>query len=520
MIALVGVRIEKRKAPDGSRLMNIEHIKSALPSLLSISVVAVFLAWPAWFNGYPILFVDSAHYLLQGRTGEIPWDKTAAYGLFLTLLHGSFSLWIPVLVQALLLSHMLWLVQRVACGAVTPWRHLLLCGAVAALTSAPWFVALLMPDHFAPILVLCLFLLGFGEARLAPWERAWAGCIATLAILVHLSHLPLALALLVLVVMLRRRVGPVLRCAAPLLVALLILIGTNWLTLGRATLSPHGAVFLLARFQEDGSAVRSLRERCPSAGWYLCDFIGEMPMDTDRFLWNPHSPANQDAQGRPRADGLVRLAPEAAEIVAATLRDRPAEVARDVLMNGTAQIFRTRLRDTFGVADLGGIADQVLRPGFPPRETAAFLASAQMRGGLEALPLGWLHQMVLWLAAAVILAGWWRLARVAPQQRDLPRLGLVIFVLVGVMGNAFATGPLSKPHDRYQSRIAWLLPLGAMIAFWPVTARLDAQRDGIRPAPARPSHYRVRRLPPPAEPVLTHLRPLPAGRRSRSRAIP
>jgi hypothetical protein len=37
-------------------------------------------------------------------------------------------------------------------------------------------------------------------------------------------------------------------------------------------------------------------------------------------------------------------------------------------------------------------------------------------------------------------------------------------VLVGITANAAATGALSGPHDRYQARIAWLLPLAALLA--------------------------------------------------------
>jgi hypothetical protein len=39
-------------------------------------------------------------------------------------------------------------------------------------------------------------------------------------------------------------------------------------------------------------------------------------------------------------------------------------------------------------------------------------------------------------------------------------------VLVGAGVNALVTGALSGPHDRYQARIAWLLPLAAVLA-WP-----------------------------------------------------
>jgi len=307
------------------------------------------------------------------------------------------------------------------------------------------------------------------------WEWAWIAALSALAAAVHLSHIPLALGLLLLVMLLRRQMRPVLRCAAPLLAALLFILGTNWLTLGRVTLSPHGSVFLLARLQEDGSAVRLLRERCPDSGWYLCDFLDALPMDTDRFLWSADSPPNRDAAGQPRAEGNIRLAPEAAAVVGATLRAYPFEVLRDGLANGAEQLFRTRLRDTFSSSDLHGFAAVALDEGFPPREQRAFRASGQMRGWLAELPLGWVHQPVLLMAALVILGAWWRMARSPASERDSKRLGLVLFVLAGVTGNAFATGPLSKPHDRYQSRIAWLLPLGAILVLSP--------RAGV---PARP----------------------------------
>jgi hypothetical protein len=52
------------------------------------------------------------------------------------------------------------------------------------------------------------------------------------------------------------------------------------------------------------------------------------------------------------------------------------------------------------------------------------------------------------------------------------RLGLAVCVLVGITANAATTGALSGPHDRYQARIAWLLPLAALLA-WPTRPRPD-----------------------------------------------
>jgi hypothetical protein len=450
----------------------------ALARLGAILAAATLLVWPALMNRYPIIFVDTAAYLLHTITGEAPWDKTAAYGPFLLLFHQGITLWLPLAAQGVILSWLLWLVQRNACGRVTPARHLVLSGGLAGLTSAPWFAAMLMPDVFTPVVVLCLFLLGFGERRLARAELLAVGLIGAVAIAVHLSHLPTAVALVLLVLLGRRQWRPALRAAMPLAAAIVFLLGANWHAFGRVTLSAHGAIFLLARLQADGPAVLALRDHCPTAGWYLCDFIDQMPMDSDHFLWSPESPV--------RPVGSVRLAPEAREVVAATLRDYPLAVARAALGNWIEQLYLVRVGDTLDNLDLDQFADQVLARGFPLRERAAFEAGAQMRGDLERLaaPFLQLHVPALFLSLPVILAGWWRLAR----RGDGPRLGLVLCVLVGVIANALATGALSKPHLRYQARIVWLLPLGAVLAFWPPSGG-DAQHrtTPVAPQPGWPA---------------------------------
>lgn len=444
----------------------------------AIVVAALLLVWPAVMNAYPLVFVDTIAYLLHTILGEAPWDKTAAYGPFLLLFHQGTTLWLPLAAQGLMLSWLLWLVQRVALGAGSPPLHLLLCGLLAALTAAPWFTATLMPDAFTPIVVLCLFLLGFGEARLHRLEMLAVGLAGALAIAVHLSHLPTAVALVGLVLLARRRWRPVLRAGLPLAAAMLFLLGANWQNFGRATLSAHGSIFLFARLQADGPAVATLRDRCPASGWYLCDFIDAMPMDSDRFLWNPNSPPSRDAAGNYRPMGSVMLAPEAAQVVAATLRDHPWAVARAALGNWATQLVKVRVGDTLDNADLDEFASRVLARGFPAAEVARFQAGAQMQGTLEARAAPFLlpHVPVLLLSLPLLLAGTWRLAR----KRDATRLGLVLCVLVGVAANAFATGALSKPHQRYQARIVWLLPLAAALALWPAPQRAG----GVLPQPA------------------------------------
>ncbi|MBV1797180.1 hypothetical protein [Siccirubricoccus sp. G192] len=459
---------------------------------------AALLLWPALLNGYPLVFSDTGAFLAQTLLGLVVWDKPYVFGPLLHAFHWRASLWLPAVAQGLLLSWLIWLVQRVLRGraglrriAFIPERqsavavclqsrftlpevhacprsalgaHLLLCAGLAALTAAPWFTALLMPDILAPALVLAVFLLGFGGDRLAPAERCGLGLVAMLAVAAHLSHLPVAVALLLPVALLRRRWPPVLAAATPLAGALLLLLGTNWVGHGRLALSPYGAVFALARLVADGPAARTIEARCPGAGWHLCRWAGRLPVDSDVFLWSGDGPVWAPRLDGARPGGPISLAPEAGEIIRQTLWREPLGVLRSGVANTLRQLGMAGVGDVLGPEHLEATVGLRLAQGFPAAEQERFAQSLQARGLLPAAaaPFLWPHRAVLLLGTLATLLAGWRAARAG----DTRRLGLVLCVLAGLVANAAATGALSGPHDRYQARIAWLLPLAGLLA-WP-----------------------------------------------------
>lgn len=435
---------------------------------------ALVLVWPAFLNGYPLVFSDTGAFLHQTAPPPsgplVIWDKPHVYGPLLHLFHWRLSLWGPLLAQGLMLSHLLWLAQRALRGQAMPGLHLLACAATAALTTAPFTIALLMPDVFAPAVLLALLLLGFARddvagGRLSRAEALWLGLVAALGIAAHLSHLPLAAAIAVLVALVARRVGPVLRVVAPVLVAVAILAGSNAWLHGRAVLSPHGATFALARLQADGPAAAVIRDRCPAAGWYLCAFADRLPMDSDAFLWDADSPVNRAPDGTPRFLGGAMLSAEAGVIVGETLRIRPVEVATAMIGNTLRQFTLALAGDTLVDSHLAAAVRPRIAEAFPPRELATYDGALQSRGLLPAAaaPFLWPHAPVLLLGAVLALLAWWRAAKAG----EVRRLGLVVGVLVGVSANAFATGALSKPHLRYEARILWLMPVIAGLALLP-----------------------------------------------------
>ena len=72
--------------------------------------------------------------------------------------------------------------------------------------------------------------------------------------------------------------------------------------------------------------------------------------------------------------------------------------------------------------------------------------------GTAAVLLGFL------LSVYILIQAW--------RSRQWTVLALITMIWMGVLANAFATGGLSKPHYRYQTRIAWLLVLPPLL-LWP-----------------------------------------------------
>lgn len=409
-----------------------------------IAAGALLLIWPAFANGYPLLFSDSAAFIAQLLQPTMLWDKPFVYGPVVVVASLTVTLWLPAVAQGGLLSWVLWRVQGVF-GEASPAWHLGLCGFLALASAAPWFAPMLMPDIFAPIVVLALFVLAFqpdGERRW-PWIAT-----ATFGIAAHLAHLPLAAACAVPILWLRPHRFV---CAiTPLALAIAILLTTNVIGHGRFSVSPYGSVFVLSRLTTDGPARDFLATVCPDPNFRLCNWVGRFPADSDAFMWDGKGPVWS------YPGGPIGLAPEATRIVVGTVRSRPLAVMRSAADNMVQQLMTVRVGRTFG--DFGydrRIGDR-LRAHYPAWELSGFMASAQRRDGLRAMAEPWqgLHAGFAAAGSAlslVLLIRAWR--------RDRLLFGFTLLVAVGLLANAFTTGVLSGPTDRYQARIAWLVLL-------------------------------------------------------------
>src|SRR3954467_9899820 len=174
-------------------------VTPVLLAMSSIALIALLLSLPALLNGYPILFPDTLDYLQGGRSLRLALEaghnlgnysiRSVAYSVFVYLFYWDWSVWPVVFAQAVIVAWTLYLCTRVVLGESGIFRNYLVMGtAVAVGSAASWYASFLMPDVFAGVMLLCVFLLAFGRDRLTWGELA--GVIITLmaAASFHTSH--------------------------------------------------------------------------------------------------------------------------------------------------------------------------------------------------------------------------------------------------------------------------------------------------------------------------------------------
>lgn len=427
--------------------MSADKVKNIFVILLG----ALPFIWPAFWNGYPLVYSDTNVFISQPAPGYFNWDKPFIYGPWMLLVHGWQSLWGVAVAQAILVSQLLWLTMAVF-GTPDKLRFLLLTLVLGVCTGASWFASLIMPDIFSALTVLSIFVLGF-SSRLSRSLAAWVCLVGALAIAVHLSHLVIAAACVLTVLLLRfSRLGVVL---LPLVLALGLLVSTSYYAFNKLAVSPFGSVFMLARLAADGHVTATLNAKCPHAGWHLCGWKDRLPSDSDAFMWDGRGPVWS------HPGGPIGLAPEASTLVMLAARDNPLGVLASMLKNTSQQLVMIKLGDTLHADWLDVTVAKSIETHFSAGELARFKASKQWSHALQDR-VQWLNALatvVLLVSLVLSLYCFWR----ALIKRDIPAITLILLLWMGALANAFATGALSKPHYRYQTRIAWLLVIPPIV---------------------------------------------------------
>ena len=205
--------------------------------------------------------------------------------------------------------------------------------------------------------------------------------------------------------------------------------------------SPGGNNFLLGRLFSDGLAADFLHDNCAKQPFIACRYLANLPRSQEEFLFR--DPLIRDLKGHED---------ETAAIVRGTLLAHPLKFAASSAKGAFFQLVAIRTGDeirSYGARGWNNGAMQRVFPG----EFQAFSQSKQMRGSL--LPLADavsnIHVIVFWLsvAACLLIARNGRFGRVNEFLYSA-----IAFLVI----NASICATFSGVYDRYQSRVAWILP--------------------------------------------------------------
>ena len=409
-------------------------------------------------------------------------NRSALYGVVLSFAARTGWLDLVVLVNLGALWLAIWIVVRVVqrdrgarpeALAASAW--LILAGCAGSL---PFYVAFLMPDLLAPVLILMLAVLCIYPMTLQRGERAAAFALALFAVLSHPSHLLMGAML----VPLGAFISPATRryrwrMFAALLVLVLGLGIAERVAFNRVVEVSTGASviilpFLTARLIDDGAGRAYLADHCPDSREPACalyDMLqrpGEKPerFDAPVILFSP-DPAYGSYRLLAETD-QQRIARDQVWFALRVIGSRPVSVVSAIAWNVIDQLEKSGIAMTIPTQE---IVDRVVMEGgrIGPKYGAGRLI------GLNPAvlqPVIAIHAAVYGLSAlgiALFLAIPGGARRLAP---------FVWMVLCGIVVNALVCGAVSEPADRYGARTMFLLPV--MLALLIQAARQD--RSGRR----------------------------------------
>ena len=425
--------------------------------IIAFLMMTAALMWPAFWNGYPIIFADTGGYLARPFEGKLEFGRSALYGIFLAA-GMKLDFWPNVIAQAALCVFVLVVALR-AHGITRPLTVTLVVVALAMLTGLPFYAAQLVPDVFAALAMLSLYLLAFRRATIAPVTRYALAAVVAFAIASHMAILALAVVMLAVFAILRivrhPQPRPVLAWPAGALAAGIVLaLLSNLAIAGQLRFTPGGTSFLFGRLIQDGIVTRYLDEHCPDPSIRLCAYRGEIANTADGWLWGNDTPFWK--LGGPEGN-----ASEERRIILQTLRLYPLEHIRTALRATFEQFFMVRTMTSLSPYDNDHTMMTLSRlaPDLMPRLRAA---RQQREGALDLSSFNLVHLPIGFFAIAllpviIVLGARRRLAREAAA--------LALTVLLALLANAAISGIFSNPVDRYQSRLVWLAPFCLAMAW-------------------------------------------------------
>jgi hypothetical protein len=432
---------------------------------LYTSIIALLFCAPAFYNGFPIQFPDTASYINAGFNNHVQRSRPWLYSGFIRHISLWETLWLVIFVQGLLTAGVIYLMFKEFYKGQHKSKLFILYSLIIGTTTAVSFhVSRLMPDIFTPIVIL-LFALLLLEKHLSRKERVFAVLLFVISSGMHNAHLVMNIGMILVVIFgsifkgFRAKYGTlgITKKRVSLLTVYIVcthlfICTVHYSKDGGFVATKGGSIFLFARLCDLGIAQAYLEEHCDNDLTGGICASGKKLFYGGNFLWNKKSYLNESGGWTKENEAYLG---ELTKSILTTPKYLKAYIIRSIEAT-FIQVFNFDYSPA--EPNIKWVTGSIKT--YYPMYILAADGSRQMQNNYNQNYIdvnNVIQQIVLFIAVLLILLLLWE-SKVSNQQK-----ALTLLIIFGLLINAFIAAATSGVYDRYQSRVNWLITLPA---FW------------------------------------------------------
>jgi hypothetical protein len=441
-----------------------------IKKLITLGIGTLILSIIGLYNGYPLVYSDTGTYIYSGFDKFIPVDRPITYGLFLRFFSFNYSAWFVIIVQNLLTAFVIYEVLKMFFANSKHFHtiYYLILSILVFTTGIGWYSNQLMPDFFAPLMILVFYTLLKGK-DLSIYTKVILCLILIYTLISHFSHLLIGTTLVIvaitLKILLKQRLqeisfGRLYFLTAIVFSSWFILPGINYLAEKKFILSKGSHVFLMAHLNESGILEKFLKENCSKSEFKdckLCHYKDSLPTGLASFIWS----SNDIVQN---TGGWENSKEEYNKIISETLK-RPKYLLLNIYRSityGFIQLTKNEIGQGLSAYNEGSPPYGQIHWRFHD-ELNNYLNSRQNIWNGVTLKLDILNNVHLLLIIFSLLIVIIIFTSSIRLKIDPNTMEFLVFVIISIIVNSFFTAGLNSPCERFQARVVWLLPLSIMI---------------------------------------------------------
>jgi hypothetical protein len=404
------------------------------------------------------------------KTKGVMLGRSIYYALLLYLGAISGGFWLSILMQAGASLLAIYLVFRML--SLPIWPYLSYVALILSFSSGvSLFNSFLMPDLFDGISILACSALLSHRRKLAHLDYALWFLLLGISMLSHDTCTLVATLLLAVGIaqnLLRRSWGNRLGAAVILLAIISGVAGQALFafvikkTTGQ---QPLRYPLLIGRLIEDGPGEAYLRATCPGNGSVLCEYVPELPMTMEDFVFGLQP--GKTAFAAALYDKRKAIDAAQTPFVLGVIRHNPLALFETSARNAAVLLFDFRLSDFRYTPELR----QYMNQEFPQNALAQIHTTIAYRSALPIKTLTFVIYASTFgslIYLGILSSGAIRGKPLSPQLKSL--FG---WIAAGALINIVTCATLSGEFARFEGRVVWLFPLITLLSLIPYESEAE-----------------------------------------------